>query len=50
MLDRKRLRLLAPPEKLYPGNLINAEHCGKSASELTALWDAAHPDDPVEDA
>jgi len=50
VLDRKRLRLIAPPERLYLGGLTNAEHRGKMPGELTALWDAEHPDDPVEDA
>jgi len=47
VFDRKRLRQIAAPEKVYLGNLINAEHQDKSPDELVALWDAEHPDDPV---
>lgn len=28
--------------------LLNAENVGKSSAELYDLWDAEHPDDPVE--
>jgi len=31
----------------FRGRIINAEHIGKSADDLVALWNAAHPDDPV---
>ncbi len=50
VLDRRRLRRLAPPDHLYIGQLSHAEHRNKSLDELSALWDAEHPDNPVEDA
>ena len=30
------------------GYIINAENIGKSSDELVAMWNEAHPDDPVE--
>ena len=32
----------------YRGEWRNAENIGKSTDELVALWNEAHPDDPVE--
>jgi hypothetical protein len=32
----------------YRGEWRNAENIGKSNEELIALWNKAHPDDPVE--
>ncbi len=32
----------------FRGTLINAENVGKTSADLTALWNEAHPDDPVE--
>ncbi|MEW5828924.1 MAG: hypothetical protein AB1846_08565 [Chloroflexota bacterium] len=29
-------------------NIINKDSIGKSADELVAMWNAAHPEDPVE--
>jgi hypothetical protein len=28
---------------------LHAENVGKTANDLVALWNQAHPDDPVED-
>jgi len=30
------------------GKWINAQNIGKEEAEIIALWNAAHPDDPVE--
>jgi nucleoid DNA-binding protein len=32
----------------YRGGWRNAENIGKSADEFYALWNEAHPDDPIE--
>ena len=32
----------------FRGRIINAENIGKSSDELVAMWNEAHPDDPVE--
>jgi hypothetical protein len=32
----------------FRGEWLNAEHKGKSPEEFYALWDEAHPDDPIE--
>ena len=32
----------------FRGRIINAENIGKTAADLVALWNADHPDDPVE--
>ncbi len=32
----------------FRGKWRNAEHIGKAEDEIFALWNAAHPDDPVE--
>ncbi len=31
----------------FRGRWLNAENVGKSEAELIALWNAAHPDDPI---
>lgn len=31
----------------YKGEIVNRENIGKTADELVALWNAAHPEDPV---
>jgi hypothetical protein len=31
----------------FEGEIVNRENISKSSDELVALWDAAHPDDPV---
>jgi len=32
---------------VFTGSIKNRENIGKSADDLVALWNAAHPDDPV---
>jgi hypothetical protein len=32
----------------FRGTWFNAENVGKSANEFYALWNEAHPDDPIE--
>ncbi len=32
----------------FVGTIVNKENIGKSTDELVALWNAEHPDDPVE--
>jgi hypothetical protein len=46
-VDKRILRALNA-EGAFRGHIINAEHIGKSAADLVALWNAEHPDDPVE--
>jgi len=31
----------------FKGQIENREHVGKTGDELVALWNAAHPEDPV---
>jgi hypothetical protein len=31
----------------FHGTRLNTENIGKTSAELAALWDEAHPDDPV---
>jgi len=38
-------RLNAPGA--FQGEIVRRENIGKSSQELAALWNAAHPDDPV---
>ncbi|MBL8079052.1 MAG: hypothetical protein JNM55_13895 [Anaerolineales bacterium] len=33
--------------KTFTGSIINSENIGKTADELVALWNTAHPEDPV---
>ena len=32
----------------FRGTVVNRKNIGKTPDELVALWDEAHPDDPVE--
>lgn len=32
----------------FTGSIKNSENIGKTSDELAALWNIAHPDDPVE--
>ncbi len=32
----------------FHGEIVNKENVGKNTDELIALWNAEHPDDPVE--
>ena len=45
-VDKRILRALNA-EGAFRGHIINKENIGKSSEELTALWNAEHPDDPV---
>jgi len=53
---RFTIRILPDPELVsainrpdnFFGEIINARNIGKTGDELVALWDADHPDDPVE--
>ncbi|MEW6028509.1 MAG: hypothetical protein AB1554_03390 [Chloroflexota bacterium] len=31
----------------FTGNIFNRDNIGKTSEELVAMWNAAHPDDPV---
>lgn len=33
---------------VFQGTILNAENIGKTSSELADMWDAEHPDDPIE--
>jgi hypothetical protein len=33
----------------FQGRILNRRNIGKTLDELVALWNAAHPDDPVID-
>lgn len=33
---------------LYEGGWLHGENIGKNADEIAALWNEAHPDDPIE--
>jgi hypothetical protein len=46
-VDKRILRTLNAPGA-FRGRLINAENVGKSGDDLVAMWNEAHPDDPVE--
>jgi hypothetical protein len=45
-LDRDIVRGINTPGT-FTGIIINDENIGKTADELVAMWNAAHPDDPV---
>ena len=32
----------------FRGKWVNAENVGKSEAEIVALWNQAHPDNPIE--
>ena len=44
----KRIVQALNVEGAFRGRIAQAENRGKSGAELVVLWDAAHPDDPVE--
>ena len=44
----KRLVSALNSEGAFRGQINYAENIGKSSAELVALWNEAHPDDPVE--
>ncbi len=33
----------------FKGKIINAQNIGKTTDELVAMWNADHPDDPIEE-
>lgn len=45
--DVDMLRQLNDPTRFY-AKVLNKANIGKSAADLIALWNAEHPDDPVE--
>ena len=45
-VDKRILRALNGPGA-FRGHLINADNIGKSSTDLAALWNEEHPDDPV---
>lgn len=56
-LDGKRAVKVRPDPEIvaavnmpgtFRGKIINADNIGKSSSELADMWDAQHPDDPIE--
>lgn len=46
-VDKRILRALNS-EGGFRGRFTNAENVGKGQEELVAMWNEAHPDDPVE--
>ena len=49
VLDRTALRRASHGDKVFLGEMTHPEHRHKRPEDLVALWDAEHPDDPVED-
>ncbi len=47
-VDRRILQELNMPGR-FRGRIANAENIGKTSDDLVALWNAAHPDNPVAD-
>jgi hypothetical protein len=45
-VDQRVLRALNAPGA-FRGRILNAANIGKSSADLVAMWDEAHPDDPV---
>ncbi len=45
--DRAILKVMGNPV-VYEGAIVNRENIGLSPAEYKALWDAEHPDDPLE--
>ncbi len=46
--DPEMLQKLNDPTKLY-AKILNKSNIGKSADELVSLWNAEHPDNPVQE-
>ena len=44
----RRLKQHLKSSPYFSGKILNKENIGKSMDELVALWDEAHPEDPVE--
>lgn len=49
ILDRAAMRRSSKGDKVFLGELTHPENRHKRPDDLVALWDAEHPDDPVED-
>ena len=47
-LDRDIANALNAPGA-FTGDIANRENIGKTSDELVAMWNAEHPDDPIED-
>ena len=47
-VDKRVLRALNA-QGAFRGSVLNAEHVGKTAADLVALWNDEHPGDPVEE-
>ncbi|MGC1378415.1 MAG: hypothetical protein WA821_19440 [Anaerolineales bacterium] len=45
-LDARVINALNTKDK-FEGEIVNAENIGKSSDDLVALWNTAHPDNPV---
>jgi hypothetical protein len=45
-VDQRVLRALNAPGA-FRGRILNAGNIGKSSADLVAMWEKAHPDDPV---
>ncbi|MBC8330381.1 MAG: hypothetical protein H8E28_00215 [Anaerolineae bacterium] len=45
-VDKRVLRALNAAGA-FRGHLINAENIGKTSDDLVAMWNEAHPEDPV---
>ena len=45
-LDREITNALNAPGA-FSGEIVNRQNIGKTADELIAMWNEAHPDDPV---
>jgi len=46
-VDKRILAALNTPGA-FTGKIIHPENIGKTSDDLVALWNEAHPDDPVE--
>jgi hypothetical protein len=44
----KRILSALNASGVFTGNIRNGENIGKTSQEITALWNAEHPDDPIE--
>ena len=46
-VDKRILRALNAPEA-FRGHIINKENIGKTRDDFIEMWNADHPDDPIE--
>ena len=49
VLDDMAMRRSSVGAKLFLGEMTHPEHRHKRPADSIALWNAEHPDDPVED-